>query len=222
MDILLRLRPKNEVADFNDIFVKISNENDINLKDFDVALVNSVVYSYKDEIADHILKHGLSSLIESELILEHLVVKGESINNIIGVLHLYLDKVGIDNELIIADPYFFATTRDANYATTVQQVISKYLTTVDTLRIITLPNKVDTTLKTSIENALKTSKPTLSIIHNTSNNYHDRFWISNNREKGIITGTSLNGLGNKYALIDRLNITDVRSIIGALVADGLI
>jgi hypothetical protein len=222
MDILLRLRPKNEAADFNDIFVKISNENDINLKDFDVAMVNSVVYSYKDEIVDHILKHGLSSLIESELILEHLVVKGESINNIIGVLHLYLDKVGIDNELIIVDPYFFATTRDANYATTVQQVISKYLTTVDTLRIITLPNKVDSTLKTSIENTLKTAKPTLSIIHNTSNNYHDRFWISNNREKGIITGTSLNGLGNKYALIDRLNITDVRSIIGVLTTDGLI
>jgi hypothetical protein len=35
-------------------------------------------------------------------------------------------------------------------------------------------------------------------------------------------GTSLNSLGNKVALLDRLNTTDVRCIIAELTNDGLL
>lgn len=222
MDILLKLTPKQENVDFTDLVVKISNDQDINLRDYEVNEVTDVVFSYKEEIETYILEHGLSSLINSKLIYEHLVPQGANVNNIIRILHRYLDKVGLDNELIIVDPYFLAPTRDITYTNTVFQTIGKYLTTIDTIRIITFPNKVDIALKTSIETALKASKPLLNIIHTTSANYHDRFWISNNREKGIVTGTSLNGLGNRYALIDRLNLSDVRDIVRALTADGLI
>ena len=88
--------------------------------------------------------------------------------------------------------------------------------------IIITNNKIDDSLKTSIEGKLKSSKPALSINHNVTENYHDRFWISNNREKGIVTGTSLNGLGRKFTLIDRLNTSDVRDIITSLKSEGLL
>jgi hypothetical protein len=222
MDIIWKLKPKRENLDYTDLVVKLSNEQDINLRDYNVGQVNSVVYSFKDEIVDYILEHGLSSLINSEPILEHLVAKGATQNNIVSALHKYLDKVGVDNELIIIDPYFFAPTTDTTYPTTIDLTLDKYLTQIDTLHIITYPNKVDAILKTTIETNLKTKKPSINILHKTSNDFHDRFWISNNREKGILTGTSLNGYGKRYSLLDRLNTSDVRDIVNSLQTLGLL
>ena len=222
MDIIWKLTPKIENIDCTDLVVKISKEQDINLRDYKFELVESVVFSFKDEIVDYILEHGLSSLINSEPLLEHLVVKGATQNHIVGAIHKYLDKVGVDNELIIIDPYFYAPTTDTTYAATIDLTLDKYLAQVDTLHIITYPNKVDATLKTTIETNLKTKKPLINILHKTSNDYHDRFWISNNREKGILTGTSLNGYGKRYSLLDRLNTSDVREIVNSLQTNGLI
>ena len=35
-------------------------------------------------------------------------------------------------------------------------------------------------------------------------------------------GTSLNGLGNKFALVDRINISDVREIVPELIGDSIL
>lgn len=104
------------------------------------------------------MERGLSSLINSELLLEHVVPKGALQNKIIGALQMYLDKVGVDNELIIIDPYFFASTVDTTYAETIDLTLDRYLPQVNSLHIITYPNKVDATLKTTIENNLKAKK----------------------------------------------------------------
>jgi len=222
MEILLRLVPKNENFDYLDLALKIANEQDLNLRDYEVGEVTSVVYSYKDEIANHILEHGISSLIEAGPLLEHLVVQGETDTNIVGFFHKYLNKVEIDNELIIIDPYFYHPT-NANYIPKVVSIISPYLPTLETLRIITMPGtKITPATKTGIETELKAMKPTLSIVHTTSQDFHDRFWISNNREKGIISGGSLSTYGGKYCLIDRLNTSDVREIVVELNAKGLL
>lgn len=222
MEIIWKLTPKKEVIDYTNLVVKISNEQDINLRDFKVEEITSVIYCFREEIIDYILENGLSSLINTVPLLEHLVPKGATQNTIVDALHKYLDKVGIDNELIIIDPYFFAPTSDTTYLSTIDLALEKYLPQVDTLHIITYPNKVDATLKTSIETNLKAKKPSLNILHKTSNEYHDRFWISNKRERGILTGTSLNGYGKKYSLLDRLNTSDVRYIVNSLEALGLL
>ena len=222
MDIIWKLTPKKENLDYTEIVVKLSKEQDINLRDYEVGEVDSVVFSFRDEIVDYILEHGLSSLINSVPLFEHLVVQGATQNHIVDTMHKYLDKIGVDNELIIIDPYFYAPTTDTTYPTTIDLILSKYLPQVDTLHIITFPNKVDVTLRTAIETNLKTKNTSLNILHKTSNNYHDRFWISNNREKGILTGTSLNGYGKRYSLLDRLNTSDVREIVGSLQTHGLL
>jgi hypothetical protein len=222
MDIIWKLTPKKENFDYTDLLVKLSNKQDINPRDYEVGQINSVVFSFKDEIVDYILEHGLSSLINSEPLLDHLVAKGATQNHIVGVIHKYLDKVGVDKELIIIDPYFYAPTTDTSYPTTIDLTLDRYLPLVDTLHIITYPNKVDATLKTTIETILKTKKPTINILHKTSNDYHDRFWISNKREKGILTGTSLNGFGKRYSLLDRLNTSDVREIVNSLLTHKLL
>lgn len=223
MSIIWTLAPKDENVDYLDLVVKIANEQDINLRDYNIGQVASVVQTFKDEIVDYILEHGLSALINSELLTEQVIPKGAAQNKIIQALHKYLDKVGVDNELLIIDPYFFAPTIDTTYPSTIELVIERYLPHVDTLYIVTLPgNKVDVALKSTIENKLKAKKATLNILHRTSHDYHDRFWISNQRKQGILTGTSLNGYGKKYSLVDRLNTCDVRDIVDSLLSSGLL
>ena len=222
MAITLKLIPKNENADFTAIVTKISNEQDVNLKDFEVSEMTAGFYSYLEEIQEYIIENGATSLYSIESLNESFVPQGATADKIITILHRYLDRIGIDNELIIIDPYFFANTHDTvTYTQTIVDVLEKYLTAISTVIIIT-NKKVDYALKSSIISKLKDVKSSLIIEHKESQNYHDRFWISNKREKGIVTGTSLNGLGRKYALVDRLNITDVRSIVSSLVSEELL
>lgn len=221
-EIIWRLRPKNDDFDYTDLVVKISNDEDINLKDFEIGQVNSIIHSFKDEIIKYLMEHGFTSLVESELILEHVVTQGTTDNKIVGLIQAYLEKIDIDSELIIVDPYFFATPKNPNYVNVLVDILEKHLPIIDDLIIITSNYAVVPTIKIQIETALKSKKATLNISHKINNDYHDRYWISNGREKGIVIGTSLNSLGNKIALLDRLNTSDVKVIVQELLNDGLI
>jgi hypothetical protein len=215
------LKPLKDNSNYIDLVVNLSNKKGVDLSNYDVSQVSSVVYSFKDEIVEYLLNNGFSSLISADLLLEDVVAKGTPANKIIPLLQRYLDKIDIKDELIIVDPYFFAKSKNPDYVTIVIQVLARYLPQITQLIFIT-NYSIDATLKAAIEFSLKKLNPSLNIIHQLSYDYHDRFWISGDREKGVVMGTSLNGLGNKLALVDRLNIVDVRLIVKELISDSLI
>jgi hypothetical protein len=64
--------------------------------------------------------------------------------------------------------------------------------------------------------------PGLSVAHRTSNTFHDRFWIDPISTKGFLCGTSLNGLGKRYALVDHLEPTDAADVLTALRNESLL
>lgn len=223
MDLIWRLKPKRDDVDYLQLTIDYANNRPVNLNDFKIEEIHSVVFSFRNEIEKYILDHGLSSLIGIQPLNEQLIVKGESENKIVVFFQKYLDKVGIDNELIIVDPYFYSPNSNSSYHLMIHSVLAPYLPNISTLRIVTLPGgKISPTIKQNVESTLTGANPHLVIEHKTSSDYHDRFWISNNREKGIIVGTSFNGLGNKYSLIDRLNTSDVREIVSSLISNGLL
>ena len=221
-DILLILKPKNENADFQEIVIKVANNEDINLSDFKVSIAYDIVYTFKEEIIKHILEHGFNSIVNSQALLEHIVVQGETQPAIISTMQLFLDTIMIDNELIILDPYFFAKTRNPQYVTLITDILSKYLAVIDKLIIITNTYSTNIPLKTAFEAQIRVIKPGINITHQVTDDFHDRFWISNGRTQGIVTGTSLNGFGNKYSLIDKAKPSDIADIIAALTAQLLI
>ena len=193
----------------------------------DVSFANTLsqfLYNYQKEITDFIIDKGLSNFVNTQILNECIIPTGTVQPQIINILTKYLTKVGIDSELIIVDPFFLAPTRITNYPQLIESILINFISTIDTIKIITTANlnKIDTTLLAQIDTTLKVHKPSLQIIHKTTNDFHDRFWISNNREKGIVTGTSLNGFGNKFALVDRLNKSDVREVIAELLRQRLI
>lgn len=51
-----------------------------------------------------------------------------------------------------------------------------------------------------------------NVTYADSSDFHDRFWLLNG-ERGIVVGTSLNGIGNKIFLIAPLEHDDVKIIM---------
>jgi hypothetical protein len=170
------------------------------------------------------MKTGVGNFLNLQPLLESVIPAGYTQPSIIAVLHKYLDKLAIDSELIIIDPFLFANTRITNYADFVTDVFRPYLPAVRSVIFITtdIQAKINATIKADIENKFRAVKPTLITRHSLTGDIHDRYIFSHSREKGVVLGTSLNGFGNKLALIDRLNTSDVLEIISELIAMALI
>lgn len=226
-EFYLVVKPKNETIISGDLIMKIARNESVDFNDYNVGIANDfhhLLYDRKKELVDYLVEYGFSNFVNSGILNEGVLRAGAAQVEVINVLTKYLEKVGVDSELIIVDPFFLAPTRIPNYAELVENILVNFLPTIDIIKIVTtaISTKIDISLFRQIELKLQAHKPSLRIIHTTTNNFHDRFWISNNREKGIVTGTSLNGFGNKIALVDRLNTSDVREIISELLTLGLI
>lgn len=223
----LIVRKQSPDTPIGDILLKIVANKDVNFKGYSVGFVaafSNLLYDHKDEVIEFMAEHGYAEFMNTVPMNESVVPQGATQPQVVAIMDKYLTKLRIDNELIIVDPFFLAPTRVTNYPQLIESILKNHLINLDTLRIITTSNarKIDTTLLASIESLLQSHKPTLKIIHNKSDDFHDRYWISNNREKAIVTGTSINGLGNKLALVDRVNTSDVRDIVNELISKGLI
>jgi hypothetical protein len=213
---------------WNSIITDIANHRPVDLSSFTVTFGNNLIEDHKEELSEYLQGHSLTELLESQLLLEWIAPQG-AVN--IPIIAKYIGKrmkrVGITSEIIIVDPYMFANNkRDSNYRTKytniINQVFSAMLTNVNNLVIICSKRNRDMSIKWMFESTISSIKPGINISVKYSQNWHDRFWISNNRTGGIIVGSSLNSLGNKYFLIDRLKNDDVNEIIAKLRAEGSI
>lgn len=121
----------------------------------------------------------------------------------------YINKVsGEDkNELIIIDPYLFRTPKE-NEGFILENILKR----CNYKKIVAVVEKGNTnkTFWCSISDKLDGR---LEIKY--SDEFHDRFWICD-RTGGFLTGTSLNGLGKKYCLIQKIDNEDINEIVRIL------
>ncbi len=168
-----------------------------------------------------LLEVGLTEAFNTAQHYEALGTTSHRPHDIKALVQKYLDRIVTTNKLIIIDRYFFPNRCDTNYSSFVGDILDKYLPTLDEITFITSSSH-NATVKNSITTLLQNKKPTLTINFKFTEDFHDRFWISDHNGKGLFLGTSLNGYGRKYALIDYINTTDVRLIISELRTQRLI
>ncbi len=218
--IYFKIMPSKEF-DYIQFVVDVGNGLLVDFKRSKIFRIEHPIFDLRNEFMDYIVKHGLTTYIEIGPINEELTTPGMPMNTVVSILIQFLSSIGIDNELIIIDPYFFPNNADQNYLQDIIQILSPFLSKLTDLRIITHPS-FNHSAKHLIENGLHQRQASLRIHHTQAAEIHDRFWISNNRQKGILTGTSLNGLGRKYAIIDHLKNEDVTEIINEFSQRNLI
>jgi hypothetical protein len=180
--------------------------------------------SLKSEIKKKIISEGISSVLLPRIRYNFVGGKsGDSQDSIKKLLQEFLDNVITTDELIITDPYIFNNTSDSQYSDFVVSILEKYLKNLT--KILFIVKKTgrcyNKNLENDICNRLRAINNSLIIKVKQSAAFHDRFWISDFKSKGLFIGCSLNSI-NKYFLVDYLKKDDVITITQELKKCNLI
>lgn len=123
----------------------------------------------------------------------------------------FLDVTLKGNSLIIIDRYIFPKKYDVDYPDFLIDILKKYFSKLNRITFITSAS-YNQKVQTQIFAGIHKHNRKINIAMKHSEDFHDRFWISPRNRKGVFMGTSLNGLGKKYTLIDYMSDGDVREI----------
>jgi hypothetical protein len=213
--MLLELDFQNKREDdfeFGEYYQKISKElNEHNIK---ISITSEehlgIIYAHK-----FVMKNGVSSLFDAvhtrsqEAFIE--ITNDTNIKT--NIFYEQFNELGLDKKLdslILVDPYIFPSKYDGDYKHLLVSIIH-YFDSINIVKIIT-QNNYNKGLYNEITNTISNTK---NITMKNTDTIHDRFWIFNEL-KGILVGTSLNGIGNRYTLINPLKNEDINDILKML------
>lgn len=126
-----------------------------------------------------------------------------------------LAKLKPEYELLIVDPYLFTKSRRhdaAEYAEAVARLITPLLTSSVVVRMIVSAQASHPDVEEAVRSRLTAVCSGSRLVVAYSEDFHDRFWIAD-RNRGLVVGTSLNGIGSKIFLVDELRSSDVVSVL---------
>jgi hypothetical protein len=165
------------------------------------------VHFFRQEFLDHIAEHGFSSLLKFNVLMEDITSPSMSINDIENMLARFVGKLQGAKKLVIIDPYFFAKSANSDVGSLFSRLLKPISGNLEEICFVTNGRKNEA--KSDI---LSVVDSTIRVHDVSTDEFHDRYWIDPDNNKGIVIGTSLNGLGKKIALIDSLSEEDVAEI----------
>lgn len=210
----IQISPKSANVSYDDFIVKLHAVGIFN--DFNIAQISLPVYTFREEILEHIATNGLSSLFNFTIVQEDILSPSMHINQISTVVRKFTQNLSQCNKLVIIDPYFFAKSQNNDAATIFREILSDFSSNLKEIHFIT--NGLKEVAKNDVLSVIDSS---INLVFTTTGEFHDRFWIDPENNKGIIMGTSLNGLGKKIALIDLLKSNDVEEILSLAKNSGI-
>ncbi|QSB10456.1 hypothetical protein JTI58_01695 [Lysinibacillus fusiformis] len=197
---------KDGCPPIGDIMLEVNNQL---IKRYGISLNTLAINSLDDYCEMYYgMKSGQLQYVTEEILWKNLT-EDEKALKIIS----YLKRPGETIEdLLIIDPYFFKQPNGAEKAEKYFELIKNILDEVKSKKITIITDKKNVTpsLKGRIQNHIEAQ-----LIVKYSDDWHDRFWVVD-REKGILIGTSLNGLGNKISSIQELSKEDVADILSII------
>lgn len=118
-------------------------------------------------------------------------------------------------EMLIVDPYLMTSRRTSDadaYAREVLEVVAPLVEDVEELRLVVSGRNTGQPVRTALTGQLRDAHPQLAVDVVETEDFHDRFWIADG-QRGLVMGTSLNGIGRRIFLIDDLSSTDVKDVL---------
>lgn len=174
----------------------------------------------EEEIRRTLVERGISSIWQTVIFQEALLPRTPDVPALVAILREMLERLTPKSEFVVVDRYLFSKQYSSDYLDTLVEVLEPVVRGVQELRVITSPNH-DVQLRHALEQRLRDLNPGCHFKLCCSERFHDRFWIADG-DRGLFVGTSLNGLGCRYALADKLAADDVCQIMAALESEGLL
>lgn len=216
---IIWVKPLNEGLDITDFFIALSTHRDIS-QNFGYTRFDVTTDEFcRAFLRDYIAREGVSSLFKFSLACDAVMHKGIHVDEIEKVMLRFMQRLQGVRNLLIIDGYFYAD--GPNCVTLFERMISAIGGCLETVTFLTYGRKNQN--KSAMHEALRKSAPAAKIIDIVTDDFHDRYWIDIDNDKGVLMGTSLNGIGKKFALIDKLSNTDAKEITGlarALIKEG--
>lgn len=175
------------------------------------------VNSLRDEIITHLVEEGLSSLLKFNVIMEDITSPSMAINDIEKVICAFVQRIAPASRLLVIDPYFYSANSSAKSHELFTRLISPLYPNLKDIFVIS--NNPSGPTCVAMHSELRAKG--VQVTDRKSNQFHDRFWINPDNKKGLVIGTSLNGIGNKIALVDHLNNQDVSTLLNLAKAEGV-
>lgn len=144
---------------------------------------------------------------------ESILSKWVSSERVAQVFYENMQPQATDKELVVIDPYFFSADEHtiANTCIRLCKIIDEY-PTISIIKIVTDSRHIGC-YQSTIVNILKLNNRT--VLYADTPDFHDRFWLIDGK-RGVVVGTSLNGIGNRTFLIAPLIQDDVIDIMSKL------
>lgn len=172
------------------------------------------------EIKRLLIEQGVTYVWRLVRLQEAVMPQTKNVEPLVQVLQGMLAKLAPSRDFILVDRYLFPKGSDPDLLALVTSLLAPIAKVVSRIKFISGPGS-DSALLARVRESLLAQAPTLSVVHGVSDDFHDRFWIAD-QSRGLVLGTSLNGLGKKYALVDYMASQDVREIVDALKARSLL
>ncbi|WP_186084746.1 hypothetical protein [Burkholderia gladioli] len=176
------------------------------LSHFLVARMDAI--NVREYFREYIVENGISSLFNFSMTCDAVMHGGIHVDEISDVILQFVDKLKGVKDLFIIDPYFYSD--DPDCVALFGKMISALSEQLRSVTFFTNGRKANK--KSAMHSVLQEVAPKVSIDDIVTDEFHDRFWVDAEKNVGIVMGTSLNGIGKKIALIDRLSEYDARDI----------
>lgn len=200
-------RKNNKNEDLN--VLEIINNANIS-EEFEIIYADFSVRAYSKEILEFVVEKGFSSIFNYSISLEDITSPSMTINQIENVIARFLGKLKGARKLLITDPYFYAKSNKIDVCQIFINLLSPLANDLEEIYFITNGKTMD--IQKKIHSGIKILNKKINIYEAVSDEFHDRFWIDPENLKGLVMGTSLNGIGNKIALVDHLHRKDVEEV----------
>ena len=127
-----------------------------------------------------------------------------------------------NNTILVTDPYLFPYIRNPSEEQTYKTELVNLLVSLHAKKVIFCSKeKKNTVMFQSIETELQ-NKGIILGFDQRLEECHDRFWYCPETQKGVMFGTSLNGIGKKICRIDELSDLEVKELKKYFVTAGIL
>lgn len=196
----------NNDINSRDIFSRFYENPDLS-RDFMLTRLNTT--HLQDLLREEFIKHGPSSLFRYHITCDSILHPGIAVDEVEAVILGFIRTLKGVKNLMIIDAFFYSSEEKVLHL--FKKMILELSDSLQSITFFTInARKCSTDAMHNIIKSINQNIITKDII---TDKIHDRFWLDADNQKGIVMGTSLNGVTKKLTLIDYLQPSDARAVI---------
>lgn len=196
----------NNGINSRDIFQRFYEHPDLS-RDFMLIRLDST--HLQELLREEFIKHGLSSLFRHHITCDSILHPGINVDEVETVILGFIRTLKGVKNLMIIDAFLYSNEEKVLHL--FKKMILELSDSLQSIMFFTSATKKRS--PDAMHNTLKSINPNIRIIDIITDEIHDRFWLDADNKKGIVMGTSLNGVTKKLTLIDYLQPSDAKAVL---------